>query len=85
MSLCPFRKLSDPSGPPGAPAAQRQGSLQLSAPLEEDEDTRQTLNLKQLDEALSLLTDPPVSGPTGTLARWHAHWHAALARRETVA
>nr|BAK23250.1 soluble guanylyl cyclase alpha-1 subunit [Gryllus bimaculatus] len=61
MSLCPFRKLSDPSGPPGAPAAQRQGSLQLSAPLEEDEDIRQTLNLKQLDEALSLLTDPPNS------------------------
>lgn len=60
---CPFQQLQGCKSSGKAPLKRalttRQGSLQI--PIEEEEEDKNTLNLKHLNSAILILTNPPVS------------------------
>lgn len=84
---CPFRRssttLQNGGGvSPGGAALKRsftsrQNSIQMGPNDEQEEEDKNTLNLKHLNEAILILTSPPVSVDTagiwGTRYQFHAY------------
>ncbi|KAH0999968.1 hypothetical protein HUJ04_008201 [Dendroctonus ponderosae] len=71
---CPFQQLQSSKSSGKAPIKRalttRQGSLQI--PIEEEEEDKNTLNLKHLNSAILILTNPPEWRQTDRLSQLYA-------------